>query len=74
MVEQMSLIPRPTSLPEGGMSAWLRTFRRGVLESVPEVLRDTIVEETSALLEPALRDEEGNWVADYVRLRFIARA
>ena len=74
MVEQMSLIPRPTSLPEGGMSAWLRTFRRGVLESVPDMLRDTIVEETSALLEPALRDEEGNWVADYVRLRFIARA
>jgi hypothetical protein len=26
------------------------------------------------LLVPALRDEEGNWVADYVRLRFIARA
>jgi hypothetical protein len=26
------------------------------------------------LLERALRDEDGNWVADYVRLRFIARA
>lgn len=73
-VEQMALIPRPTPLPEGGMEGWLRTFRRGVLESLPEQLRDTVVEETAALLAPALRDEEGNWTADYVRLRFIAIA
>jgi SAM-dependent methyltransferase len=72
-VEQMALIPRPTPLPEGGMSGWLRTFRRGVLENVPEPLRDRVVEETTDLLAPALRDEDGNWVADYVRLRFIAR-
>ena len=30
-VERMALIPRPTPLPESGMEAWLRTFRRGVL-------------------------------------------
>jgi hypothetical protein len=30
------------------------------------------VNETVALLEPFLCDEEGNWTADYVRLRFIA--
>jgi len=30
------------------------------------------VEETAALLAEALRDEDGNWIADYVRLRFIA--
>jgi hypothetical protein len=35
-------------------------------------LRDRVVAETTALLVPALRDEDGNWVADYVRLRFIA--
>lgn len=71
-VERIALIPRPTPLAEGGMTAWLRTFRRGVLDSLPEAIRNTVVEETTALLEPALRDEEGNWVADYVRLRFIA--
>jgi len=71
-VQQIALIPRPTPLPESGMTVWLQTFRRGVLEGLPEALRDTVVEETAALLEPALRDEEGNWVADYVRLRFIA--
>ncbi len=73
-VERIELIPRPTPLGEGGMAAWLRTFRRGVLEVLPETLRETVVNEACALLEPALRDEDGNWVADYVRLRFIARA
>jgi SAM-dependent methyltransferase len=71
-VQQIALIPRPTTLPESGMNAWLRTFRRGVIQGLPEEFRDTVVEETAALLAPALRDEEGNWVADYVRLRFIA--
>src|SRR5580658_8560199 len=27
-VQQISLIPRPTPLPESGMEGWLRTFRR----------------------------------------------
>jgi SAM-dependent methyltransferase len=72
-VERIALIPRPTPLPEGGMEAWLRTFRRGVLETLPEAIRDSVVGDAVALLAPALRDEEGNWVADYVRLRFIAK-
>jgi hypothetical protein len=72
-VERIELIPRPTPLPESGMTGWLRTFRRGVLNGLPEAIRETIVEETAALLEPVLRDEEGNWSADYVRLRFVAR-
>jgi SAM-dependent methyltransferase len=73
-VEQIALIPRPTPLAESGMHGWLRTFRSGVLNGLPEPLRDIVVEETAALLAPVLRDEEGNWTADYVRLRFIARA
>jgi SAM-dependent methyltransferase len=73
-VKRMELIPRPTPLAAGGMTGWLKTFRRGVLEGLPEGIRETVVEETAALLAPALRDEDGNWVADYVRLRFIATA
>lgn len=73
-VEKMELIPRPTPLPESGMNGWLRTFRRGVLDGLPEGLRETVVEETVAFLAIALRDEDGNWMADYVRLRFIAIA
>ncbi|MGP8271380.1 MAG: class I SAM-dependent methyltransferase [Terracidiphilus sp.] len=72
-VERIELIPRPTPLPESGMGGWLRTFRRGVLDGLPEALGDIVVAETAALLELALRDEEGRWTADYVRLRFIAR-
>jgi trans-aconitate methyltransferase len=72
-VERMELIPRPTQLGEGGMEGWLRTFRRGVLESIPERLRETVIAECCSLLAPVLRDEEGNWVAGYIRLRFIAR-
>jgi SAM-dependent methyltransferase len=72
-VERMALIPRPTPLEKGGMSGWLRTFRRGVLESLPEGIRERAVDETVALLAPVLRDSEGNWTADYVRLRFVAR-
>jgi len=72
-VERIGLIPRPTPLGAGGMSAWLRTFRSGVIDGLPEALREAVVEETVALLAPALRDEDGNWIADYVRLRFVAR-
>lgn len=73
-VERMALIPRPTPLPESGMEGWIRTFRRGVLETMPEAVRDKVVSEAVRLLAPALCDEEGNWTADYVRLRFVARA
>jgi trans-aconitate methyltransferase len=76
-VERIALIPRPTPLAEDGRNAgmigWIRTFRRGVLATLPETMRERVVEEAVALLEPVLRDEEGNWTADYVRLRFIAK-
>ncbi len=73
-VERMALIPRPTPLGEGGMAEWLRTFRRGVLDNLPVELREPVIAETTELLAKVLRDEDGNWVADYVRLRFLARA
>jgi SAM-dependent methyltransferase len=72
-VAQMALIPRPTPLA-AGMEGWLRTFRSGVIDGLPEALREPVINETTELLASALRDEEGNWVADYVRLRFIATA
>jgi len=72
-VQRMIHFPRPTMLGEAGMQGWLRIFCRGVLSELPEDLRETVVEETTALLAPALRDEDGQWTADYVRLRFIAR-
>ena len=73
MVERIALIPRPTPLEPSGMAGWLHIFRRGVLEQLPETLRETVVDECCSLLAHTLRDEDGNWVADYVRLRFVAR-
>ncbi len=73
-VRHIALIPRPTPLAESGMAGWLRTFRVGALESLPETARESVIEQTVALLAPILRDGEGNWTADYVRLRLIAIA
>jgi hypothetical protein len=72
-VDSIELIPRPTPLPSG-MGAWLETFRNGVLDRLPVEDRARVLDQTVRLLEPILRDGDGNWVADYVRLRFKTRA
>jgi trans-aconitate methyltransferase len=77
-VQSIDLIPRPTPLPNG-MESWLNTFRNGVLNHLnppaySENDRATALTNTIALLEPILRDADGNWTADYVRLRFHATA
>ena len=72
-VDFIELIPRPTPL-HGGMAAWLETFRNGVLNQLSTGDRAAALERTVSLLEPILRDGDGNWVADYIRLRFAARA
>jgi SAM-dependent methyltransferase len=73
-VEEIGLIPRPTPLPESGMRGWLETFRSGLLAQLPEERRELAIKETVELLKPVLYTKEGGWVADYVRLRFRARA
>lgn len=70
-VESIELIPRPTPLPNG-MKAWLTTFRNGVLGQLELGERSKAIAGTIALLEPILCDHDGNWTADYVRLRFKA--
>jgi trans-aconitate methyltransferase len=71
-VEKITLIPRPTLL-SSGMAAWLETFRSSVLELLPAAERPIAVDQIVALLKPVLCDRQGNWTADYVRLRFLAR-
>ena len=70
-IQSIDLIPRPTPLPNG-MESWLNTFRNGVLDQLDPTDRATTIANTIALLEPTLRDADGNWTADYVRLRFHA--
>ena len=76
-VERIELIPRPTPLPSGpdgasGMDGWLETFRNGVLDHLPAPDRAAAKAKVVALLQPVLCDANGNWTADYLRLRFKA--
>jgi trans-aconitate methyltransferase len=72
-IQSIDLIPRPTPLPNG-MEAWLNTFRNGVLNQLNPTDRATAITNTIALLKPTLCDADGNWTADYIRLRFHATA
>jgi trans-aconitate methyltransferase len=72
-IQSIDLIPRPTPL-SNGMEPWLNTFRNGVLDQLDPTDRATTVTNTVALLKHTLCDADGNWTADYVRLRFHATA
>jgi len=71
-VRDMALIPRPTVLP-GDVGAWIETFAQPYTAVVPRDDRRDFVTEVVEVLRPVLRDANGNWHADYVRLRFSAR-
>ncbi|MEM8797907.1 MAG: methyltransferase domain-containing protein [Pseudomonadota bacterium] len=71
-VEAIELIPRPTPLPTG-ISGWLETFANPFVADLDATARQAVLARAEALLEPSLMDENGNWTADYVRLRFKAR-
>lgn len=68
------LIPRPTELPEG-IVGWLKTFRAGFMDHarVPDAEQEQVARAVEARLEPRLRQPDGRWLADYVRLRFTMR-
>lgn len=72
-VESTALLPRPTPLPTG-MTGWLTTFGAPFVRALPEGERGAALAEAERLMAPSLRDEGGRWTADYVRLRFAARA
>ena len=71
-VEYIELIPRPTPLPTG-MRAWLETFAIPLTKMVPEQSRGAFLDEVTERLSPVLCDSSGQWTADYMRLRFLAR-
>jgi SAM-dependent methyltransferase len=71
-VRSISMIPRPTRLP-GAMRVWLNTFANPFLRGFDGQKRTEILDDVVSLLAATLKDESGNWTADYVRLRFDAR-
>jgi trans-aconitate methyltransferase len=70
-VDYIALIPRPTPLPTA-MEGWLETFGAPFFGRLPAADRSVALNEVVALLRPVLCDGEGNWTADYMRLRFAA--
>lgn len=68
------IIPRQTPLPTG-IVGWLKTFRSGFLDTigVPAADQMRFAAQVEDFLAPMLRDPAGNWIADYVRLRFSAK-
>jgi len=71
-IERIGLYPRPTPLPTG-LRGWLLTFRKPFFDALSETDRGSALAELEELLAPSLRDQSGNWSADYVRLRVRAR-
>jgi trans-aconitate methyltransferase len=70
-VDSIALIPRPTPLP-GDMTGYLETFAQSFFHGMNDAEREEYLREVRTALEPQLRDGNGIWVADYVRLRFAA--
>lgn len=68
------LIERPTELPSGAAD-WYKTFRAGFLDTagVPDTELDAVASAAEARAAADLRQPDGRWLADYVRLRFTMR-
>lgn len=70
-VTDIGIFPRPTVL-SAGIDAWLDNFTEDFFAPLPEAERPVARRELVDLLRPHLTDENGTWIADYVRLRFRA--
>lgn len=72
-VTYATLFDRPTRLEgEEGLRDWLSMFAGSFLEPIPEREREAVIRGVEDRLRPELY-ENGEWVADYRRLRVIVR-
>ena len=70
-IKYIALIPRPTPLPTE-INGWLTTFAQSFMAPLGTRDRSAFINEVRESLRPDLCDADGNWFADYVRLRFSA--
>ena len=72
-VRQAALFARPTRLEDGekGLEAWLRMFRRVILDRLPAARQETFLHEVERQARPQLF-KDGVWELDYRRLRIVA--
>jgi trans-aconitate methyltransferase len=69
-LRRIALIPRPVVL-KTGIEGWLMLFRSPFFQQFESEEKNALAD-TVDLLRPALCDADGNWTADYVRLRVEA--
>jgi trans-aconitate methyltransferase len=70
-IRYIEIIPRPTRLP-GELLDWLEIFAQPFTNAVEKGDRQSFLDEVCERSESALRDVDGRWTVDYVRLRFAA--
>jgi hypothetical protein len=73
LVRSAWLFDRPTKLEDGekGLRNWIEMFTGSMLRDVPEDVKQQALERTEAKLRGQLL-KDGNWFADYRRLRIVA--
>lgn len=71
-IELIRRFVRPTVI-DGDILPWLRIFTQSFGKAVSSADRDDLYEEIADRLESDLKDEDGRWFVDYVRLQFKAR-
>ena len=71
-VKRMISFSRPTLLPTG-IKGWLQTFSAPAFVNIPKEMHEKLIDEIAEKLENELeKNENGQILADYVRLRFEA--
>jgi trans-aconitate methyltransferase len=70
-VDLITTFARPTPQP-GDIGEWIRLFGQSYLAALPKAEQDAFIGDVRSALAPSLRNAEGVWVLDYVRLRFRA--
>ena len=73
-VRHAALFDRPTPLEEGerGLRLWLEMFAGGLLDTLPPEAREQVIQSVERQLRPS-RFCDGSWIADYARIRVLAR-
>lgn len=67
------LFDRPTPQQgEDGLRNWIHMFVKAPFEGMPDDMREAIISEAADSLRPTLRQEDGTWIVDYVRIRIKA--
>jgi trans-aconitate methyltransferase len=70
-VGYIEIIPRPTQLP-GELLNWLEIFAQPFINAAAKDHRQSFLDDVCRRTQSALRDANGRWTVDYVRLRFTA--